>query len=165
MIIFLHLSYIYFIDKLNNDKWTKPSSAVGNYRSPIYYAGAGVFSECNVDLDGTKFSDELSYWLSTDDAVKAWVSSNYIRIDVFTTTVSYSSGYHKDINVTQLSGKSSVLGVISVNAFGTRRNASIGVVSASTSAYTISVTIYNAEGGGGAPAGIDTTYIQVWYYY
>lgn len=64
------------ITKLNNDKWTKPSSAVGNYRSPIYYVGAGTFSECNVDLDGSKF-DDLSYWLSTDDAVKAWTEKEF----------------------------------------------------------------------------------------
>lgn len=121
-----------------------------------------VYDSVTAASAGYTSSDQ---YIPTNKYVHDWVNSNYIRIGVFTTKLSYSSGYHKDINVTQLSGKSSVLGVISVNAFGTRRNASIGVVSGTTSAYTISVSIYNAEGGGGVPAGIDDTYVQVWYYY
>ena len=67
------------ITSLNTNKWTKPSSTTGDRYTPIYYAGGGVFGTCNIDTDGSKFSDELQYWIPTDDAVKAWVNSNYLR--------------------------------------------------------------------------------------
>ena len=74
-----------------------------------------------------------------------------MKLDGKGAILTYTSGYHQDINVSNLAGVD-VYGVIGVCILGSRASVGFGVTSGTAATYTISVTVYNSTTGAPEPS-------------